>query len=336
MPLPFDASDYLRRKKLIVIRDGNNVAARSKFRALTTSDSYNPNLQSISYPGNDVVKHSLTSLMTLSYKSSFGRSGVGTGGNPAPPPPPQPFFTLTVDGVASERLYSNDTNCYYYFISTTPDALSVVITSLGHQAMFYMVGGGGAGGRGTNDRGGGGGGGTAYVAGLIEDGIYQFTVGESGINTVGRSKTPTGSNIQNGDRTITIAGANNGLNGEDGSSSGLGGDGGMNNGGGRGADLRNVATAGGNLFDTKNKKLGNGGAAGNGTANGSAGTGWGAGGGGGQGVGYGGGGGGGGLEPNLLFSDATDLITSGLFPTPGTIEQGYASQGMIIVVACPM
>jgi hypothetical protein len=76
MPPPFDTADYIRRKKLTAIKNGNAVAASRKFRASTRFDSYDPLVPSIRTPSagvcidscNPQTKHNLTNLMRLSYK----------------------------------------------------------------------------------------------------------------------------------------------------------------------------------------------------------------------------------------------------------------------------
>ena len=47
MPPRFDAADYIRRKKLAAIKDGNAAANQNKFRALTRFDTYQPHNPSI-------------------------------------------------------------------------------------------------------------------------------------------------------------------------------------------------------------------------------------------------------------------------------------------------
>ena len=44
MVLSVDASDYLRRRKLAVISNGNNAADPNKFRAPTSYSSYDPSV----------------------------------------------------------------------------------------------------------------------------------------------------------------------------------------------------------------------------------------------------------------------------------------------------
>ena len=78
-----DSSDYIRRLKLTAIRNANNAANRTKFRALTTFDSYDPSLMSTRPTGevcndscrSDVKPHNLTNLMSLSYKN-VSRAGL--------------------------------------------------------------------------------------------------------------------------------------------------------------------------------------------------------------------------------------------------------------------
>jgi hypothetical protein len=73
-----DSSDYIRRLKLSAIKNANKAADATKFRALTTFDSYDP-----SYAINkrysaevcndscrtDTKPHNLTNVMSLSYKN---------------------------------------------------------------------------------------------------------------------------------------------------------------------------------------------------------------------------------------------------------------------------
>ena len=77
MPPPFDTADYIRRKKLTAIKNGNAVADPTKFRALTRFAGYDPHIPSVRNPDAAVcidscnpqlAKHNLTNLMRLSYK----------------------------------------------------------------------------------------------------------------------------------------------------------------------------------------------------------------------------------------------------------------------------
>jgi hypothetical protein len=78
MPLTFDTADYIRRKKLTAIKNGNAVAVTTKFRALTRFDTYDPLVPSIRTPSagvcidscNPQTKHNLTNLMRLSYRDA--------------------------------------------------------------------------------------------------------------------------------------------------------------------------------------------------------------------------------------------------------------------------
>lgn len=67
-----DSSDYVRRRKLTVIRNGNDAADKSKFRALTRFDSYDASIRVATGPEcNDSCKpakpHNIFSV--LKYKA---------------------------------------------------------------------------------------------------------------------------------------------------------------------------------------------------------------------------------------------------------------------------
>ena len=84
MPLTFDTADYIRRKKLTAIKNGNQAAAATKFRALTRFDTYDPLIPSIRAPSagvcidscNPQTKHNLSNLMRLSYKDTTRTIGT--------------------------------------------------------------------------------------------------------------------------------------------------------------------------------------------------------------------------------------------------------------------
>ena len=76
MPPRFDTADYIRRKKLAAINNGNAAANQNKFRAPTRFDMYQPHNPSIRNSSggicidtcNPQTKHNGTNLMRLSYK----------------------------------------------------------------------------------------------------------------------------------------------------------------------------------------------------------------------------------------------------------------------------
>ena len=73
-----EASEIIRRKRLTVIKNANGAANPTKFRALTTFDSYDPSILSNKHYSAevcndscrvDIKPHNLTNLMSLSYKN---------------------------------------------------------------------------------------------------------------------------------------------------------------------------------------------------------------------------------------------------------------------------
>lgn len=73
MPYVFDASDYIRRRRIQSVVNANNVTNQSKFRALTVHDGYDASV--LRAKGgiftdalNSTNKHDLTNLMSLSYR----------------------------------------------------------------------------------------------------------------------------------------------------------------------------------------------------------------------------------------------------------------------------
>lgn len=85
MPISVDASEYIKQKRLVSIRNGHEAAESRKFRAPTRDTLYDPNLVGtgggVNVPHatcefgqcNGVtksVKHSLTRTLSLSYKTT--------------------------------------------------------------------------------------------------------------------------------------------------------------------------------------------------------------------------------------------------------------------------
>lgn len=85
MPISIDTSEYIKQRRLLSIRNGNNAAETRKFRAPTRDTAYDPSLigtgagvntsHAVCEVGqcNGVqksTKHALTSILRLSYKSS--------------------------------------------------------------------------------------------------------------------------------------------------------------------------------------------------------------------------------------------------------------------------
>jgi hypothetical protein len=73
MPQVNDSSDYTRRIKLRAVSFGNEASSQSKFRALRSTDSYNPSfIRNKGGQCNDLcfaAKHSISNLMRLPYKA---------------------------------------------------------------------------------------------------------------------------------------------------------------------------------------------------------------------------------------------------------------------------